>query len=49
MLYEVITDALARRQGIPLIIDGAYGQPFPDILFTAARPHWNHNTVLALV
>jgi valine--pyruvate aminotransferase len=52
---NVITDAemahldeLARERGIPLIVDGAYGLPFPNILFTEARPHWNENTILVL-
>ena len=31
-------DALARRQGIPLIIDGAYGTPFPQMIFSDATP-----------
>ena len=29
-------DQIARRRDIPLIIDGAYGQPFPGIMFTDA-------------
>jgi valine--pyruvate aminotransferase len=41
-------DQMARERDIPLIIDGAYGLPFPNILFTEARPHWNENTVLVL-
>ncbi len=41
-------DAIARGGNIPLMIDGAYGLPFPNILFEDARPHWNENTVLAL-
>lgn len=41
-------DALATRHAIPLIIDGAYGLPFPNIVFTDAKPHWNDNTILAL-
>lgn len=41
-------DDLARTRDIPLIIDGAYGLPFPNILFEQATPHWNDNTVLAL-
>ncbi len=41
-------DEIARERGIPLIIDGAYGLPFPNILFTEASPHWNDNTVLVL-
>jgi len=41
-------DAIARARDIPLIIDGAYGLPFPNILFEHASPHWNDNTILAL-
>lgn len=41
-------DAIARSRDIPLIIDGAYGLPFPGILFTDARPQWNDNTILTL-
>ncbi|MFK8050026.1 MAG: valine--pyruvate transaminase [Halioglobus sp.] len=41
-------DAIAQEMDIPLIIDGAYGLPFPNILFNDARPHWNSNTILAL-
>ncbi|MBA6413417.1 valine--pyruvate transaminase [Parahaliea sp. F7430] len=41
-------DQIARQRDIPLIIDGAYGLPFPSILFEPASPHWNENTVLVL-
>lgn len=41
-------DDIAQRHEIPLIIDGAYGQPFPNILFTEAQPLWNENIILAL-
>jgi len=41
-------DEIARDRDIPLIIDGAYGMPFPNILFTDAKPHWNDNTILVL-
>jgi valine--pyruvate aminotransferase len=41
-------DEIARERDIPLIIDGAYGLPFPNILFTEARPHWNENIILTL-
>jgi valine--pyruvate aminotransferase len=41
-------DQLARQRGIPLIIDGAYGLPFPNILFADATPLWNDNIILAL-
>ncbi|WP_372847038.1 valine--pyruvate transaminase, partial [Pontiella sp.] len=41
-------DAIAQDKGIPLIIDNAYGTPFPDIIYTEARPHWNENTVVCM-
>jgi valine--pyruvate aminotransferase len=41
-------DEIARERDIPLILDGAYGLPFPNILFTKATPHWNENTILVL-
>ncbi|MFK7831093.1 MAG: valine--pyruvate transaminase [Congregibacter sp.] len=41
-------DALAREQGVPLIVDGAYGHPFPGLIYTDATPAWNENTVLML-
>ena len=39
---------LTAETGVPLIVDGAYGLPFPNMLFTGATPHWNENTILAL-
>lgn len=39
---------LADDHGIPLIIDNAYGAPFPNIIFTEATPVWNENIVLTL-
>jgi valine--pyruvate aminotransferase len=41
-------DEIARKRDIPLILDGAYGLPFPNILFADATPHWNENTILVL-
>jgi valine--pyruvate aminotransferase len=41
-------DLLARERGIPLVIDGAYGVPFPGMVFAPATAHWNDNTVLVL-
>jgi len=41
-------DALAKRHDVPLIIDGAYGTPFPNLIFTQAQPVWNENTILCL-
>lgn len=40
--------ALADEHGIPLIIDNAYGAPFPNIIFTEATPVWNDNIILTL-
>lgn len=41
-------DEIAIAADIPLIIDGAYGLPFPGILFNDAKPHWNDNSILVL-
>ncbi len=41
-------DTLAQQYNIPLIIDNAYGAPFPDIIFSPITPFWNNNTVLCL-
>lgn len=41
-------DVLARAHHIPLIIDNAYGPPFPNIVFTEIKPIWNENTILCL-
>lgn len=37
---------LAKQHGIPLIIDNAYGAPFPGIIFTDATPFWEPHVVL---
>ncbi len=37
-----------RKHNIPFIIDGAYGLPFPGILFGEATPIWDKNTILCL-
>ncbi len=39
---------LARERGVPLIIDAAYGLPFPGILFTEAGAPWDDNTIYLL-
>ena len=39
---------LAAEHHLPLIIDNAYGTPFPDIIFTAATPVWNENIILSM-
>ncbi|MFH1024703.1 MAG: valine--pyruvate transaminase [Planctomycetota bacterium] len=52
---NVITDAevaaldkFARARRVPLILDNAYGTPFPNIIFTDVRPFWNENTILCM-
>ncbi len=40
--------ALAEEREIPLIIDNAYGLPFPGVVFNNARPHWSPNIVQTL-
>lgn len=41
-------DRLAREREIPLIVDNAYGTPFPNIIFEDVRPMWNPNTVVGM-
>ncbi|MGB2078848.1 MAG: valine--pyruvate transaminase [Vibrio sp.] len=41
-------DQIAQQHKIPLIIDNAYGTPFPDIIFEDVKPFWNQNTVLCM-
>ena len=38
--------ALAKSHDIPLIIDNAYGAPFPGIIFEAATPFWEPHVIL---
>lgn len=52
---NVLTDAeiaglarLAEQHDIPLIIDGAYGLPFPGMIYAKAAPVWNKNLILCL-
>jgi valine--pyruvate aminotransferase len=52
---NVLTDAelarlsqLCAAAGVPLIVDSAYGLPFPNIVFTDAEPLWNDDIVLCL-
>ena len=41
--------SLSEKHSIPLIIDNAYGLPFPNIIFTDdAAPVWNENIVLSM-
>jgi len=40
--------ALARANNIPLIVDNAYGTPFPNIIFTEAKSIWNKHTIVCM-
>lgn len=41
--------SMAQAHHIPLIIDSAYGLPFPRIVFTEnATPFWNENIILSM-
>ncbi len=40
--------SLAEGKSIPVIIDNAYGTPFPNIIFTGAKPVWNKNIVMCM-
>ncbi len=39
---------LAKLHNIPLIIDNAYGAPFPNIFFAEANPMWDEQVILIL-
>ena len=39
---------LAEERDIPLLIDNAYGLPFPNILFTDADPLWNRHIIYVM-
>ena len=41
-------DTMARQAGVPLIVDNAYGLPFPRIVFAQATPFWNDNVILCM-
>jgi valine--pyruvate aminotransferase len=41
-------DELALQYGIPLIVDNAYGHPFPGAIYTDATLSWNENTILCM-
>ncbi len=39
---------LAAHHGIPLIIDNAYGHPFPGVIFTGFRPQWDDGMIFSI-
>ena len=40
--------AVARARGVPLILDTAYGLPFPGLVFGEATPVWDEHTVVCM-
>ena len=52
---NVLTDAemrhlaaLAKERGLFFLVDGAYGAPFPDIIFNDVAPFWDEHIILTL-
>lgn len=52
---NVLTDAeiaelsrLSRKKRVPLIIDNAYGAPFPNIIFSKAEVVWDEHIILTM-
>ena len=52
---NVVTDeeierlgTVARARGVPLIVDNAYGLPFPGIVFRDATLTWDEHTILCM-
>ncbi|MFT5117525.1 MAG: valine--pyruvate aminotransferase [Kiritimatiellia bacterium] len=41
-------DRLAKQHNIPLIIDNAYGLPFPGAIYTDTKLHWHDNIILSM-
>ena len=41
-------DQIARQNNVPLLIDNAYGTPFPNIIFNQVEPFWNDNTIVCM-
>ncbi len=41
-------DNIAQANNIPLIVDNAYGNPFPGAIYTNATLNWNENTILCM-
>lgn len=39
---------LARLHGIPLMIDNAYGHPFPDVIHGDFRPNWEPGMIFSI-
>ncbi|MBX2837341.1 MAG: valine--pyruvate transaminase [Gammaproteobacteria bacterium] len=44
----LLLNQLAQDHDVPLIIDNAYGAPFPNIIQTPAKLIWNKNIILSM-
>lgn len=40
--------ALAEAHGLPLLLDNAYGAPFPNVMFVPVKPFWAPHVVLTM-
>lgn len=38
---------LAEKYNIPLSVDNAYGEPFPNVIYEDVKLNWNENTILS--
>jgi valine--pyruvate aminotransferase len=41
-------DSIAQEYNVPLIVDNAYGQPFPGAIYIDAKLKWNSNMILCM-
>jgi valine--pyruvate aminotransferase len=41
-------DRIASSNDVPLLIDNAYGTPFPNIIFNEVTPFWNDNCIVCM-
>ncbi len=41
-------DRIAASHNVPLLIDNAYGTPFPNIIFNEVNPFWNDNCIVCM-
>jgi valine--pyruvate aminotransferase len=41
-------DRIAQNNDVPLLIDSAYGTPFPNIIFNQVNPFWNENCIVCM-
>ncbi|MEZ0257391.1 MAG: aminotransferase class I/II-fold pyridoxal phosphate-dependent enzyme, partial [Chthoniobacter sp.] len=44
----MLAAVLSEAHGIPLIIDNAYGHPFPEVLYTGFHPRWEPGMIFSI-